>query len=112
VTNRHDITCTTREDRTGAWSILVRGEVDMATAPQLAATIDDTIAKGAHVIIVRLDHVSFIDSAGLGTLLAGADRCAANGGQLSVEGATPVVERILKVAGLTERLCRKPDEQT
>ena len=85
--------------------------MDMATAPQLAATIDDTIAKGAHVIIVRLDHVSFIDSAGLGTLLKGADRCAANGGELSVEGATPVVERLLKVAGVAERLCRKPDEQ-
>jgi len=84
----------------------------MSTAPQLAATIDETIAKGGHVIIVRLDHVSFIDSAGLGTLLKGADRCAADGGQLSVEGATPVVERILKVAGLTERLCRKPHEQT
>jgi anti-anti-sigma factor len=84
----------------------------MGTAPQLADTIDDTIAEGAHVIIVRLEHVSFIDSAGLRVLLKGADRLAAGGGQLFLEGATPVVERMLKVSGVMERLRRNADEET
>jgi anti-anti-sigma factor len=112
VTNSHEITCDARNDSTNAWSILVRGEVDMATAPRLADVIDDTIGKGAHVIIVRLEHVSFIDSAGLGVLLKGAQRLEAVGGKLFLEGATPVVERILKVSGIIERLRRDTEEET
>jgi anti-sigma B factor antagonist len=112
VFNGHEITCDARHDSGNAWSILVRGEVDMATAPRLADVIDDTIAKGAHVIVVRLDHVSFIDSAGLGVLLKGALRLEAGGGQLFLEGATPVVERMLKVSGITERLRRHTEDET
>jgi anti-anti-sigma factor len=112
VTNRHEITCDARNDGSNAWSILVRGEVDMATAPRLADVIDDTIANGAQVIVVRLEHVSFIDSSGLGVLLKGANRLEAVGGRLFLEGATPVVERLLKVSGITERLSRKSEEET
>ncbi len=84
----------------------------MATAPTLADAIDDTILAGAHVITVRLEHVSFIDSAGLGVLLTGAARLEADGGRLFLEGATPVVERILKVSGVLERLGRDADTET
>jgi anti-anti-sigma factor len=112
VANGHEISCDARNDEGDAWSVLVRGEVDMATAPQLAEVIDDTIAKRAHVIVVRLEHVSFIDSAGLGVLLKGAQRIEALGGHLYLEGATPVVERMLKVSGVNERLRRNAEEDT
>jgi len=82
----------------------------MTTAPQLAAVLDDAIDKGAHLIVVRLEHVSFIDSSGLGVLLRSADRLAAAGGQLFLEGATPVVERLLKVSGIIEQLRRTSDD--
>jgi anti-anti-sigma factor len=112
VTNGHEITCDARQDGSNAWSILVRGEIDMATAPRLADAIDGTIREGAHVIVVRLEHVSFIDSAGLGVLLKGAAQLEAGGGRLFVEGATPVVERMLKVSGVIERLRRDADNET
>jgi anti-sigma B factor antagonist len=109
VTSGHDITCDAREDSTNAWSVVVRGEVDMTTAPRLAGVLDDAIDKGAHLVVVQLEHVSFIDSSGLSVLLKSADRLAAGGGQLFLEGATPVVERILKVSGVIERLRRDPE---
>ncbi len=83
----------------------------MGTAPRLAGAIDDTIAKGAHLIVVRLEHVSFIDSSGLRVLLSGADQIAEGGGQLFVEGATPVVERLLEVSGIIDRLRRKAEDE-
>ncbi len=112
MTNGHDITCDAQEDGTNAWSIVVRGELDMLTAPQLASVLDDTISKDARLIIVRLEHVSFIDSSGLRVLLKAADQLAASGGQLFLEGATPVVERMLKVSGILERLSRPSGEDS
>jgi anti-anti-sigma factor len=112
VTDGHEISCDARSDGSNAWSVLVRGEVDMATAPRLAEALDATIADGAHVIVVRLEHVSFIDSAGLGVVLKGAQRLEGVGGQLFLQGATPVVERMLKVSGISERFRRNVGEET
>jgi anti-anti-sigma factor len=104
-----DLSCNTTNDGS-AWSVAVRGEVDIATAPQLADTLNETIENGARLIIVRLDHVTFIDSSGLSVILKAADRVANEGGQLFVEGASAVVERILKVSGVLERLRRSETE--
>jgi anti-anti-sigma factor len=112
VANGHDISCDATHDGNFAWSVVVRGEVDMTTAPRLASTLDDAIGKGARLIVVRLEHVTFIDSSGLGVLLKGADRIAAEGGQLFVEGASAVVERLLKVSGVIERLRRQSGDET
>ena len=54
----------------GSPVIEASGEVDVATAPDLAAALDAMIGSGAPNIVVDMEQVSFIDSSGLGTLVA------------------------------------------
>jgi anti-anti-sigma factor len=55
----------------GAVVIDVVGEVDMATAPRLAAALDPA-RYTAQRVVVNLSEVSFIDSSGLNALVAHA----------------------------------------
>jgi anti-anti-sigma factor len=48
--------------------ITVDGEVDIESAPQLAAAVYDAFASGRHVVI-DLSAVAFLDSSGLNVLL-------------------------------------------
>ena len=48
----------------------------------------------------------------LGVLLKGALQLEAGGGRLLVDGATPVVERMLEVSGILERLRPDTDNET
>ncbi len=81
------------------WTVLrVRGEIDMATCPQLRQEIVAQISQGNYFIIVDLDGVDFIDSTGLGVLIGGLKRARSQGGDLRVSG---VDERLGKVFNLT-----------
>ena len=87
-----------------AWSVVVQGEIDMQTAPQLERVLDDVIAKGALLVTLDLEGVDFLDSSGLRVVLAASRQLTAQDGQLLLEGASPAVERVLEVTGLIERL--------
>lgn len=45
------------------------GEVDIASAPALAARIDQALAKNPRTLIVDLSQVTMLDSSGLGVLI-------------------------------------------
>jgi anti-sigma B factor antagonist len=50
--------------------VVVRGELDAYTAPRLRETFVDLVAAGVDRLVVDLRQVTFIDSTGLGTLVA------------------------------------------
>ena len=93
-----------RADATGAVSIVVRGEIDLTTAPKLSEVIDRAIDDGARLMVIKLDHVEFMDSIGLRALIAAADRLNGLEGQLFVDGASAAVSRVLEITGVIERL--------
>jgi anti-sigma B factor antagonist len=45
------------------------GEVDIASAPALAAQIDEALADNPRLLIVDLERVTMLDSSGLGVLI-------------------------------------------
>ena len=49
--------------------VVVRGEVDVATSPQLRNALNALIARGARAITIEFGEVSFVDSSGLGVLV-------------------------------------------
>jgi anti-sigma B factor antagonist len=49
--------------------LVVRGEVDLAAAPELDAAIEDAIRESAGAFVIDLTEVGFIDSTGLQVLL-------------------------------------------
>ena len=87
-----------------AWSVVVRGEIDMQTASKLESAIDEVIANGARLVTLDLEAVDFLDSSGLRVILAASNKLHELDGQLLLEGASSAVERVLEVTGLIERL--------
>jgi anti-anti-sigma factor len=48
----------------GRPALRVRGELDIATSPQLAAAVDGVLAGGATALVVDLSETTFLDSSG------------------------------------------------
>ena len=87
----------------------VRGELDLATSPALGETLEREIRDGKSVV-VDLSDVTFIDSAGLHTLMRAARLCEANGGGFSVSPGLPAqVRRVFQITGLDALLPIEPD---
>src|SRR5581483_4679498 len=78
--------------------VLVFGDVDLGSAPHLAARVRRAAETGLEVI-VDLEGTTFMDCAGLGALLkAGADLGPA---RLSVTPGPRQVQRLFELAGIT-----------
>jgi anti-anti-sigma factor len=59
-------------------TIVLGGEVDMASAQMLEETLAEACATGAKEIVVDLSGVEFMDSTGLSALLQGKAYCEAH----------------------------------
>ena len=74
-------------DRTavnGRPALRVRGELDIATVPLLAAYVDDELSSGPRSLVIDLTHTAFLDSSGARHLVHTAKRAAAAGTALQV----------------------------
>jgi len=87
-------------DATDPPVMTVRGEVDLASAPKLAAAMSELMDRGHTHVAVDLGPVEFIDSSGLGVLVGALRRLREQGGDLVLRAASPAVVRILELTGL------------
>ncbi len=78
-------------------------ELDMASAPALAAALEDAIAADSADIVVDFSHVTFVDSSGLRVLVNARRDLTANGRTLIVVNVGRS-RRIFEMVGLTELL--------
>lgn len=83
--------------------IRARGELDIATAPELDAAVR---ALDASVRRLELDlhQLTFMDSSGITLLLVHTRRAAAAGVVLTIVPPPPLVARVLGMAGVTRLL--------
>lgn len=86
-------------------TLRVRGELDCHTAARLRATITALLNNGG-ITSIELDagEVTFLDSAGVGTLVVAGRISDAVGVRLRVTVASPIVTRVLTVTGVAEAL--------
>lgn len=61
-------------DAPGHHTIILEGEVDIASAPRLHERLNNAFEEQARGITVDLRDISFIDSTGLGTLVSARQR--------------------------------------
>ncbi|SNS44638.1 anti-sigma B factor antagonist [Geodermatophilus saharensis] len=88
----------------GAVRVVCAGEVDCSTAPALRRALDDAFAGAPRAVVVDLEAVTFLDSAGL-SVLAVAHRTADQAGSpMRVLVGTRAVSRALQVTGLWDLL--------
>lgn len=83
----------------GATVVCARGRLDMIAAPQLRALVTATVSGGSARLVVDLSDTSFLDSSGLGALIAGLKTTRQAGGDLRIAGAN---EQVLMVLELTQ----------
>jgi anti-sigma B factor antagonist len=89
--------------RDGAARVLLVGELDVLAEPAVARAIGRALASPLRAVVIDLDAVTFIDSAGVGAIVNGYRQAAAFGIGFRMGPATdPVVARILKATGLAD----------
>ncbi|MFP5253245.1 MAG: STAS domain-containing protein [Actinomycetes bacterium] len=88
----------------GATQIEVRGEIDLATVGSLRSAVIDAVAAGARRVHLMLDGVTYIDSAGLGTLIGAHKRLTALGGELVIRCEVDRVLRLFRMTGVDQVL--------
>jgi anti-anti-sigma factor len=82
----------------GTATVAVVGEVDIATAPRLAATLGDH--RDAEVLVADLTATTFIDSTGVRVLIEVDRRCTASGRRFVVLVDNGPVLRVLELCEL------------
>jgi anti-sigma B factor antagonist len=81
----------------------VTGDIDISTVPQLRERLFELADNGA-TLIVDLNRVTFIDSAGLGALVGTARRIAEHGGSLHAVCSQPQTRKLLWMTGVDRRI--------
>jgi anti-sigma B factor antagonist len=82
--------------------VAVHGELDVEGATELRAALIAAIdEQPGHHVVVDLEGIEFIDSAGLGVLLAGRERARGADGDLTLVATGQNVVKLLELTGLT-----------
>jgi anti-sigma B factor antagonist len=80
--------------------IALDGELDLASAPDLAELAEELVRNGADNIIVDAQRLSFCDSSGLRILVSIANDLRPTGGRVAILNPQPIVLRVLELTGL------------
>ena len=84
--------------------IRLSGELDLATAPAFEAELHPLLSRDLHTVIVDLEGVEFIDSAGLHCLLRAAERSRAGGDRLRILRPVGAVDEAMALTGVRDLL--------
>jgi anti-anti-sigma factor len=72
----------------------------MVAAPALRSAIDEAVSDGRVRVVVDLAGTSFVDSSGLGALVAGLKRTRQAGGDLRIASVQEQVRMVLNLTNL------------
>jgi anti-anti-sigma factor len=97
----------TVDDNAGRRTVIINGEVDLASAPAvellLQLHLDD---GGADHLDLDLAEVSFFSAAGLRSVLAAEHAAATAGVGFRITAMSPVVRHVLRATGVAEEAVR------
>lgn len=81
----------------GAVVLVLSGELDIDTAPQLREELEAQLDEGAERVLVDCAELHFCDSTGLNVLLAARLRAEASGAAIELAALQPPVARMFEV---------------
>ena len=88
------------ETETGIPVVVLRGEIDLHTCPELRTTLQNLMEGGKHEIVLNLGEVPYLDSAALGVLVDAVRKARDNNGGLYLVHVTPFVLRAFEITRL------------
>lgn len=91
--------------------LVLDGEIDAHTAPDLGRHLDPLPGDGGDVVL-DVGAIEFIDSSGLRLIVEAHQRAEADNRRLVVSQPSPAVVRLLEISGLTEHLTIETADQS
>lgn len=85
------------DDRTVV--VCLEGDLDLWSAPQLKSVLSGLVSSGRKRIVLDLGRVGFMDSTGLGVMIA-AQRRLSGEERMAIAAAAPAVLRVFELSGL------------
>lgn len=80
--------------------ILLRGEIDIYSAPDFKDNLFQAIGDCKEDIVLDCSELSYIDSMGLGIMVAALKRARQNDRNVRIRNAKPNVKKLFKITGL------------
>jgi anti-sigma B factor antagonist len=93
---------TTLDQDAHTTTVGLHGEIDVLTVDQVRVALAGALAARPHELVVDLRDLRFIDSTGLGAIIAGFQRARDAGVSFRLAYPTPAVRQILVLSGLLE----------
>jgi anti-sigma B factor antagonist len=87
------------------------GELDAHTFDDLDSALQELFGKNIFKIVLDMEKVGYISSAGIGTLVSSTMQCSDNGGNLVLIRVSDRLREVLSVLGLLEMLHYADDLQ-
>jgi anti-sigma B factor antagonist len=96
----------------GECTLVLRGELDMASAPTLDVTLRRLCTDGTDALTLDLSELTFTDSTGLRALLLAGELCQQYACTLVVVPGSPQIQRLFELTGMLGQLPFQTDAQT
>ena len=85
----------------GIARLALSGDLDMSATFRLEPALDRLLSSGqVGELVLDLGAVEFVDSSGLGLLLATNERSREAGTAMAIVGPSPEVQRVFRLAGV------------
>jgi anti-anti-sigma factor len=82
--------------------VSIRGEVDLATAPELESFVVRALEESPGTLVLDLEALSFIDSSGLRVLVAVSRDARSRGVAIQLRNVPRHAQRVLDLTGLSD----------
>jgi anti-sigma B factor antagonist len=91
-----------RPDHHARVFVIPRGELDMASTDKVADSIDALVGNGVAEIVLDLRELTFMDSCGVGRLVAARRRARRAGRRLVLVRGGRAIQHLLALTGMDE----------
>jgi anti-anti-sigma factor len=88
----------------GVTIVSVAGELDVSNAARLVQKLNDVISIGVSQLILDIEQLSYMDSAGLSVLIGAHKQMELAGGSFRVMAPSHIVSRLFEVTGVESHL--------
>ena len=90
----------TRQAENGATVVAPTGRLDVAGAPTLKEAISEALKSGSPKVVLDMEGISFVDSTGLGSVIAALKQIRSSQGDLRLAAPNQQVRVVLELTTL------------
>jgi anti-sigma B factor antagonist len=80
-------------------TVVVKGEVDVATAPELLEAVE-SVTDATQELVLDVAELGFMDSTGLRVLIRAHEMMEGRGGRLSLRSVDATTRKLLEITGV------------